>query len=73
MGHLNIKSIRNKFDALSLVVKNDVGILMISETKLCDSFSTVQLLLHGLSAPYRLDRNSKGGEFCRKLEIGYSI
>ena len=51
MGHLNINSIRNKFDALSL---------MISETKLDDSFPTVQLLLHGFSARYRFDRNSKG-------------
>ena len=61
MGHLNINSIRNKFDTLSLIVKNNVDILMISETKLDDSFPTTQFLLHGFSAPYRLDRNSKGG------------
>ena len=61
MGHLNINSIRNKFDALSLIVRNNVNILMISETKLDDSFPTAQFLLHGFSAPYRLDRNSKGG------------
>ena len=35
---------------------------MISETKLDDSFPAAQFLLHGFSAPYRLDRNSKGGE-----------
>ena len=61
MGHLNINSIRNKFDALSLIIKNNVDILMISETKLDDSFLTAQFLLHSFSAPYRLDRNSKGG------------
>ena len=61
MDHLNINSIRNKFDALSLIVKNNVDILMISEMKLDDSFPTAQFLLHGFSAPYRLDRNSKGG------------
>ena len=33
---------------------------MISETKLDDSFPAAQFLLHGFSAPYRLDRNSKG-------------
>ena len=38
IGHFNIKSIRNKFDALSLIVKNNVDILMISETKLEGSF-----------------------------------
>ena len=42
VGHLNINSIRNKFDALSLIVKNNVDILMISETKLDDSFLTAQ-------------------------------
>ena len=34
---------------------------MISETKLDDLFPTAQCLLHGFSAPYRLDRNSKFG------------
>ena len=61
MGHLNINSIQNKSDALSLIVKNNVDVLMISETKLDDSFPTAQFLLHGFREPYRLDRNSKGG------------
>ena len=61
MGLLNINSIPNKFDVLSLTVKNTVDILMTSETKLNDSFPTAQFLLHGFIAPFRLDRNSKGG------------
>ena len=61
MGHLNANSIPNKFDALSLIVKNNVNILMISETKLDYSFATAHFLLHGFSAPYRLDRNLKSG------------
>ena len=61
MGHLNINSIRNKLDALPLIVKNNVHILMISETKLDDSFLTAQFLLNSFSEPYRLDRNSKAG------------
>ena len=61
IGHLDINSIRNKFDALSLIVKNNVDILMISETKLDDSFPTAQFLFHGFSTPYRLDSNSKIG------------
>ena len=60
MGHLNINSIRNKFDALSLIFKNNVEIIMISETKLDDSFPTTQIFLHGFSATYRLERKSKG-------------
>ena len=61
MGHLNINSIRNKFDALSIIIKNNVDILMISETKLDDSFPTAQFLLPGFSAPYRPGTNSNGG------------
>ena len=37
MGQLNINSIQNNFDALSIIVKNNAGILMTSETKLEDS------------------------------------
>ena len=61
MGHLNINSFRNKFDALSFIDTNNVDILMIFETKLDDSFPTAQFLLHGFSTRYRLHRNSKSG------------
>ena len=46
---------------MSLIVKNSLDILMISETKLHDLFPTAQCLLHRFSTPYRLDRNSKFG------------
>ena len=34
---------------------------MISETKLDESFPTSQFMINGFSAPFRLDRNEKGG------------
>ena len=34
---------------------------MISETKLDASFATSQYLINGYTAPYRLNRNGKGG------------
>ena len=34
IAHLNISSIRNKFDSLSFITENNVDILLISETKL---------------------------------------
>ena len=37
-AHLNIDSIRNKFDLLKEVVSNNIDILVISETKLDSSF-----------------------------------
>ena len=38
-GHLNINSLRNKFDLLSEEVKGSIDILMVSETKFDGSFS----------------------------------
>ena len=41
-AHLNINSVRNKFDLLSVIIKNDIDILMISETKVDSSFPNGQ-------------------------------
>ena len=38
IAHLKINSIRNKFDFLADIVKDNIGILMASESKLDDSF-----------------------------------
>ena len=61
LGHLNIKSVRNKFEALKFLIGNNIDILLISETKLDHSFPSTQFLIKGFSASYRFDRNSKGG------------
>ena len=61
IGHLNINSIRNKFEMLSLSVAQYVDILMSSETKLDSTFLSTQFLINGFSVPHGLDRNSKGG------------
>ena len=60
-AQLNINSIRNKFDYLSDLVKAKVDVLLISETKIDDSFPKGQFLIQGFNAPYRLDRNCQGG------------
>ena len=59
-AHLNINSVRNKFDLLSDIIKNNIDILMISETKLDSSFPNGQFQIYGYSEPYRLDRNGNG-------------
>ena len=61
MAHLNINSIRNKFEALTYIIDNNIDLLLISETKLDDSFPTAQFQMKGFSVPYRYDRNGKGG------------
>ena len=60
-AHLNINSIRNKFDQLVNGIKGNIDILMISETKLDNSFPSMQFLIEGFGPPFRSDRNSHGG------------
>ena len=43
IGHLNINSIRNKFDMLSLSVAQYVNILMLPETELGSTLPLTQL------------------------------
>ena len=61
IGHLNINSIHNKFEMLSMSVVQYVDILVLSETKLDSTFPSIQFLINGFSVPHRLDQNSKGG------------
>ena len=63
-GHLNINSIRNKFEALKFIIYHNMDIFLILETNLDGSFP-------GFSAPYRFDRNSKGNGLL--LYIGEDI
>ena len=61
LGHLNINSLRNKFESLQEQINKNVDILLISEIKLDNSFLTGQFLIKGYSAPYRLDGDAQGG------------
>ena len=48
IAQININSIRNKFEALVNGITDNVDILMISETKIDDSFPLTQFLIEGL-------------------------
>ena len=61
IGHLNINSLANKFDTLTLIIKDRLDILVLVETKLDDSFTDKQCIGEGYTKPYRLDRNCNGG------------
>ena len=52
-AHININSIRNKFKFLSTQVKGNKNALMVSETKIDDSFPVVNFVIDGFSTPYR--------------------
>ena len=60
-GHLNIYSLRNKFEALQFIINRNLDIILLSETKLNDSFPSAKFMLKNFGIPYRLDRNSNGG------------
>ena len=51
----------SNFETLKFIIDNNIDIFLFSETMLDDSFPTAQFLIKGFSAPYRFDRNSKGG------------
>ena len=42
-------------------INSNLDILMISETKIDDTFPDSQFLIKSFSVPYRLDRTAKGG------------
>ena len=60
LGHVNSNSIRNKFDALTYKIGNNIDIILTSETEIDDAFPTAQFFIKGFSAPYRQDRNRTG-------------
>ena len=61
IGHLDINSIRNKFEQLKETVLKYIDILVVTETKLDETFLESLFLMDGFSKPYRLDRNKNGG------------
>ena len=60
IGQLNINSLRNKIEALKTIISGKIDILVITETKLDDTFPTNQFSIDGFSMPFRLDREGVG-------------
>lgn len=61
IGHLNINSLSSKVLSLREIVKDHLDILLISESKLDQSFTDASIGLNGFKRPYRIDRNKNGG------------
>ena len=60
IAQLNINSLRYRFDSLVEILRSNVDILLISETKIDSSFPTAQFKIEGYTT-YGLDRNSNQG------------
>ena len=61
VAHLNINSLRLKFDSLAQKITGNVDILTIPDTKLDNCFPEGQFLIEEYSKSYRIDRNCHGG------------
>ena len=60
-GQININCIRNKFELLFSLVSNNIDVLLISETKIDNTFPVSQFYVPRYSVQYRLDRTENGG------------
>ena len=61
IGHININSLRNKYDPIRSILQNGVcDIFTLSETKLDESFPTAQFHITNFVL-HRKDRNAHGG------------
>ena len=61
IGHINIDSVGNKFEPLNKMIQDNIDFLLVSETKLDDTFPIGQFYIDGFATPYRFDRTSHGG------------
>ena len=61
IGHLNINHLDPKFEPLVDIIRNNIDILLVSETKIDDSFLPGKYFIEGYKEPIRLDRDKYGG------------
>ena len=61
IAHININFLNPKYEPLKDIIKDNVDILLVSETKLDDTFPDGQFFIEGYKEPVRLDRNKNGG------------
>ena len=61
LGHLNVNFLASKLESLKDLIKDKLDILVVTETKIDESYPTSQFSIDGFSTPFRLDRNKSGG------------
>ena len=62
IGHLNINSLRHKFEELKSLIIGNLDVFVVSETKINDSFPKDQFKMDGFTH-IRNDRDDEGGGF----------
>ena len=61
IAHLNINSLRNKFDQLKILVQDKIHILVLTRNKLVDTFPGFEFHIPGHKVPFRKDKKKLGG------------
>ena len=61
IGHININYLYNKFEALKSLFKDKLEVLVVTETKVNESYPTGQFRIEGFVSPFRLDHDNHGG------------
>ena len=61
IGQLKINSVRNKLEILTSLTTNEIDVLLLSETKIDETFPLEQFLISGYAKLLRLDRNYRVG------------
>ena len=61
IAHININSLKNKFELLTVKTNGNVEILLISEIKIDQCFPDSQFKVDGFSGPHRVACNWKRG------------
>ena len=61
IGQININSLRNKWEQLVSLTKDNVDIMVVTETKLDETFPKTQFTMEGYHLPFRVDRDTNGG------------
>ena len=68
-----LNSISSKFDEFKLMVSGLFDVIIVTETKLDDSFSKVQFCIDGFSIPYWLNRTRNGRRLMIISEMTYLV
>ena len=64
---INVNFIRNEFELLFSLVSSNIDLLLISETKIDNTFPVSQFCIPGYSVPLKLDSTGNGG--CIMLHV----
>ena len=61
IGHININFLYSKYEALKSLIKDKLDFLVVTETKVDESYTSAQFHIEGFTNPFRLDRDRFGG------------